>query len=270
MDENSKLQKGLLKGVENAYQLIVEHLVENEKTTITDTVLVMMTKNIIERVKTIQILSEMNREESITILTRAFLELQVSLIFILQKNTNERAQSYYYNNKIQTAKNLISMQKTNPKYDLTLNKKEIEELKKDIPEANSIQDYIYLYEEKWYKMFSPYKSKGKKRLYRKWYALEWEHTSFKDMMRSIGVEEELYHFFYGITSIDSHGMGAVKNIKINQDVYKITGALPSYLCYAVIESYLCNVIFELSDYYGLTEEEELISAFKMIANSTMV
>lgn len=269
MHENSKLQKSLLEGIEKAYHLIIEHILEKKKNSLTDTVLIMMTKNIIERVKTIQILSEIHREESITILTRAFLELEISLIFILKTNTEERAKSYYYNNRIQTVKSLVKMQKSNPRYDLELNKEEIVELKKDVPEANNLKDYMYYYEKKWNKMFSPYTNKRKSRPYRKWYALNWEYKSFKDVMESVGVDEATYHFFYGITSIDSHGMGAIWNINIVQDTYKIKGSLPSYLCYAIIESHLCNVIFRLSEYYELNEDKKLVSTFEIIADSTM-
>lgn len=109
-------------------------------------------------------------------------------------------------------------------------------------------------------MFSLNNSKvKKKKRYKKWYALKWEYDTFKDMMKSVDMEESMYHFFYGLTSIDIHGMGAVGNKQINESNYKITGAIPSYLCYAMIESNLASRIYELSGYYGLAADEDQTS-----------
>ena len=124
------LQDGLIEGAEIAYQRIIHHLNEiNEESPLTDNILIMMTKNLLERIRTIQLLSKIEREESITILTRSFLELQVSLKFILNSNTDQRALSYYYNYKIQTVKNLISMTKSDSSYSLSLNEKDLERLR---------------------------------------------------------------------------------------------------------------------------------------------
>lgn len=267
MVKNKQLQKGFLEGAEDAYQQIIGFLNEKDKVTLTDNVLIMMTKNLLERVRTIQVLGNIEREESITILTRAFLELQVSLNFILNDNTENRAKSYYYNNKIQSLKNLVKMQRSDPKYDLKLNNKEMESLKKEVPTARSIEEFISYYENEWYKMFSPLKSKmQRKKPYKKWYSLNWEYKSFKDMMKSVNIDESIYHFYYGITSIDVHGMGAIGNIKISGSNYKITSSIPAYLCYAIIESYLSNIIYRLSEYYGMSKDKDQVSAFTKMAN----
>ncbi|HLR67904.1 MAG TPA: hypothetical protein VK105_12385 [Virgibacillus sp.] len=150
---------------------------------------------------------------------------------------------------------------------MKLNENEIESLKKSVPEANSIEDYMSYYEKRWNKMFSPDNSKvKKKKRYKKWYALKWEYGTFKDMMKSVGIEEPMYHFFYGLTSIDSQGMGAVGNIQINELNYKITGAVPSYLCYAMIESNMASAIYELSDYYGLAADVDQTSNVKKMVD----
>lgn len=172
------LQDGLIEGAEIAYQRIIHHLNEiNEESPLTDNILIMMTKNLLERIRTIQLLSKIEREESITILTRSFLELQVSLKFILNSNTDQRALSYYYNYKIQTVKNLISMTKSDSSYSLSLNEKDLERLRKEVPNANSVEDYLLHFERKWNKLFSPMQSKARKgtpKQYRKWYSLNWD------------------------------------------------------------------------------------------------
>lgn len=66
---------------------------QSKEQTLTDNVLIMLVKNLLERVKTIHILSKMGREESITILTRSFLKLEVSLKFILKSQIDQRALS---------------------------------------------------------------------------------------------------------------------------------------------------------------------------------
>lgn len=274
MDKDMVLQDGLIEGAEIAYQRIIHHLNEiNEKSTLTDNVLIMMTKNLLERIRTIQLLSKIEREESITILTRSFLELQVSLKFILNSNTDQRALSYYYNYKIQTVKNLISMTKSDSSYSLSLNEKDLERLRKEVPNANSVEDYLLHFERKWNKLFSPMQSKARKgtpKQYRKWYSLNWEYNSFKDLMVAVGFEESLYHFFYGITSIDVHGKGALGNMKIDESYWTLTGSMPSHLCYAIIDSALSSALYDLSSYYDLVEDEEINRALTLMANSSIL
>lgn len=266
MVKDKQLEVKWLEGAEEAYHRVITNLNQKGKITLTDQVLVMIVKNLLESIKTIQILSILNREESIPILTRAFIELQVSLRFILKKNTENLARSYYYNNKITKMKNLIKMQKSNPRYELNnLTEQELETLRKSVPNATSIKDYINHYEKKWHKMFVPYKGKKGKQ-YRKWYALSWEYQSFKDMMKAVEIDESMYHFFYGMTSIDAHGMNATENITINNSNYKLTGTIPSYLCFAIIESYFSNSIYQISEYYSLVEDEGQVSAFTKMAN----
>lgn len=84
------LKKEFLPEIEESFDYLINYLNENERTERTDFVLVIMARNLIERVKTIQILSDSSREESLSILTRAFLELIVSIRFILLHDTEKR------------------------------------------------------------------------------------------------------------------------------------------------------------------------------------
>lgn len=264
--KNIQLQDGLLEGAEEAYQRIIKHLNDKNETNTTNHILMAMTKNLLERVRTIQVLSKINREESISILTRAFIELYVSLKFILMDNTNKRAKSYYYNSKVQRMEKMILMNESNPNYDLTLNEKELERLRKDVPGANSIEDAIEFYEKKWHKLFAQHIHKKKRK---KWYALNGEYNSFKDLMEAVNTDEALYHFFYGLGSIDAHGMGAIGNIQITGSNYKITGSIPTYICYSIIESNLSSALYQLSEYYDLIEDRKQESNFTEMANSSM-
>lgn len=273
MEKNAKLQVGLIDGAEAVYQYIVGHTIkQNEEQTLTDNVLIMLVKNLLERVKTIHILSKMEREESITILTRSFLELEVSLKFILESQTDRRALSYYYNHKIQVAKKLIQMKQSDPSYNLYLNEVELTTLRKEVPSANKVEDYLSHYEKKWFKLFSPNylnPKKGDTRKYRKWYSLNWEFDSFKDLAKSIGIETPMYHFFYGITSVDVHGSGSIGNIKYDGSNWSITGSLPSFLCYASIDFALSDIMYDLVNYYGMMEHKEIIEAFTLMADSSI-
>ncbi|MBC1778926.1 DUF5677 domain-containing protein [Listeria booriae] len=266
MIQDNTLRDGLLDGAEAVYERIIEHLNEKGPPAHTDTVLMMITKNLLERVKTIQILTKTGREDSLTILTRAFLELQVSLKFILKDETDKRANSYYLNSKIQWVESLMKMSKNNSRFKLQLNDEEIKALKKRVPEANDLKDYLSHYKKEWDKMFA---SRPKRKTYRKWYALNWEYQSFKDMMMAVEIDESMYHFFYGLTSIDAHGMGAVDNIEIIDTYYKVTGSVPAYLCYAAIETYLSNTLYVISQYYGLEEDKLQMTNFKKMADSSM-
>ncbi|MBF2388204.1 hypothetical protein [Listeria welshimeri] len=72
MIQDKILQDGLLDGAKAVYERIIEHLNEKGPPTHTNTVLMVTIKNLLERVGTIQILAKIGREESLTILTRAF------------------------------------------------------------------------------------------------------------------------------------------------------------------------------------------------------
>lgn len=264
------LKKEFIPEIEKAYDYLIGYLNENDRNELVDIVLVTMTKNLIERVKTIQLLSESNREESISILTRAFLELNVSIRFILLEDTEKLATSYFYNQKIQSMKKLLAMPKTDPSYNLSLTESELKVLRKELPEASSLEDYVGYYEKKWSELFSspPFQRKGKKKkYYKKWYSLNWKYNNFKDMMLAVGMNEPLYHFFYGLTSVDVHAMGAIGNLEINDSTFKLNGTLPTYLCYLAIETYLSTVIYELSKYYDLIQDTEQVENFRRIANA---
>ncbi|EAD0071838.1 hypothetical protein AM613_14105 [Listeria monocytogenes] len=266
MIQDKILQDELLDGAKAVYERIIEHLNEKGPPTHTNTVLMVIIKNLLERVDTIQMLAKMGREESLTILTRAFLELQVSLNFILKDDTDKRANSYYLNSKIQRIENLIKMSKSDSRFKLQLNDEEIKALKKRVPEANDLNDYLKYYKKEWYQMFS---LKPKRKTYRKWYALNWEYQSFKDIMMAVEIDESMYYFFYGLTSIDTHGMGAVDNIEVRNSFYKITGSVPSHLCYSIIETYLSNTLYAISQYYGLEADEVQMANFTKMAHSCM-
>ena len=89
-------------------------------------------------------------------------------------------------------------------------------------------------------------------------------------MVAVGFEESLYHFFYGITSIDVHGKGALGNMKIDESYWTLTGSMPSHLCYAIIDSALSSALYDLSSYYDLVEDEEINRALTLMANSSIL
>lgn len=62
-------------------------------------------------------------------------------------------------------------------------------------------------------------------------------------------------------------MGAVDNIEVRNSFYKITGSVPPLLCDTIIETYLLNTLYAISQYYGLEADEVQMINFTKMAGS---
>ncbi|EGO9445229.1 hypothetical protein DQ172_13230, partial [Enterococcus faecalis] len=91
---DKKIKAELVNEVEKCYYLIIDKL-NKEEILFEDHVLMNLTKNYIEKIQTIIDLSYLGRGESISILTRASIETYVSIIHILNGDTEKLATSYY-------------------------------------------------------------------------------------------------------------------------------------------------------------------------------
>ncbi len=58
-------------------------------------------------------------------------------------------------------------------------------------------------------------------------------------------------------------------LKLETLFYKITGSVPSHLCYSIIETYLSNTLYAISQYYGLEADEVQMANFTKMADSCM-
>ena len=206
---DKKIKAELVNEVEKCYYLIIDKL-NKEEILFEDHVLMNLTKNYIEKIQTIIDLSYLGRGESISILTRASIETYVSIIHILNGDTEKLATSYYLNQKIQVIRTIIRSSDS----EIILKPEELNQLQKISSSINSYKDYLKYYEDKWFSLFeaNPNKIAEYKR---KWYSLDWKIKSFTQLMQHIGIKKNIVNFYYGLTSIDVHGMSGIVIIEEN-------------------------------------------------------
>lgn len=92
--------------------------------------------NLIERTRTIKILSELKQTESVGILVRSFIELVVSTDYILERETDKRAQSYFHHYKISMLEKVEKLGEINPEY-VDFPKEAFELLKEDLEDVST-------------------------------------------------------------------------------------------------------------------------------------
>lgn len=259
-----KLHTNFIENAENCYSKIIDSLIENELYSDTNAIIMMMTKNYIDRVKTISVLSNLERVESITVLTRTLIELYVSILHIIDsENSDKLASSYYYNYKVQTMKTLL---KTNNNKVIELSDKELASLKKEVPHANSYNEAYRYYKKNWLNLFDS-KFKCSNENQRKWYSLDGKITTFLKLMQSVGIPRNICDFYYGLLSIDTHATGAIGTIKENTMTFEF---LDPEICYFMIDINLSNIVCKLGERYNLLEDEVYQGFLREMADSSII
>lgn len=266
--EKTEISPEILKNAKFACNRVSKLLSNKNKqmqVSIEDSVIVSLAANLLERADTVNFLAINNKEDSITVLTRSYIELSANLRFILKEKTKRRAESYYYYNKIE----LLKLQKTQLSLytDTEIMKvntpKETEQIKKDKKE---LEQKITFFNNKWIDLFSNFNKKTnngklKEQPHRKWYSLDWEHETFKSLLDYLEDDKYIYIFYYRLTSLDIHGSGAIGNIQKDSDNYTIGGSIPFHLCYLLIENYLISIIQSVINHYNLNDDQQLIAIF---------
>lgn len=252
------LSNELIEASQDVYHRIITMLNEKERYKYEDYVILNLVKNYLEKIKTIKILSELEREESITILTRAAFEVYVSLIHIIDGDTEKLAKSYHYNQKVQQ---LRAVKKSTKKVELT--EDELKKIKKINPSVNSFDSYLKYYEDKWYDLFDS-KPSNKKEYQRKWYSFDWKLNSFISLTKYVGIDRYYSNFYYGMTSIDTHAMSGLGTIKDDSDVME-WGSISPEMCYVLLDQNLCNLIYKISERYNLLEIEKIKTNLQIMA-----
>lgn len=257
-----KLSEDFVNSAERCYLKITDEITQKNTKSTSDKILMMMTKNYIERVKTILILSKEEREESISVLTRVLIELYVSIIHINKDKTAKLAQSYEYNYMVQTIRTAL---KSSNQKDINLTPDELTMLQEDLPHINSYDEYYKYYEKKWLDLFDK-TYKCPKEYRRKWYSLDGKITSFSQLMQSVGIEKKVCDFYYGLMSIDTHAMSAIGKLKDNTITF---GSMNSYFCYIMIDMNLSNLVHKLGERYYLLEDEEYLGFIKEMIDTSI-
>lgn len=220
------MKEGLVNASKSLLQLVRQEIDEKKETDLEDDVIYAISHSIIEKAADLHFLMRNSRYESVEIISRTMLELFVSLKYILKEDTNRRALSYYYSYKKQMAKKIQGtidlMREENIMIDLT--EKDLMNLEAEIPGATTLEEYKQHYNNLSIQMYSKDTNKDNRK---RWYDIDGNLRGFRDLMAEVNMNGAEYEFFYGIGSLDVHGLdiiGKINNsngnltIKNNRDV----------------------------------------------------
>lgn len=251
------------KGITSGAKGIVEYVTSKEYSKskypdITNLVLGSICWNLVERAEKIRLLAENERNESLGILTRSFLELFVQYKFILKRETDKRTESCFYAYKVSSAEKIKAMLDYDQSYH-KLTENELKILQNEVPGAKGYNDYL-----SHYKSLSNQLYDNPKQHSQKWYNLHGEKRKFKQLMKEVGFRETDYQFFYGLGSLDIHGSAAAINFKIDKG---IDSAIPLFVIYEAIPRWLNTAVTELARYYGVLKKSKVEGYLLQIGTS---
>lgn len=264
-------------GVEDAFNIrdyIMDNVFDdNRPFDIVDTAIISLFNSIASKAEAISILNKNKKFSEIGLILRPFLEQYLYLEFILEKNTNKRAQAYFYNQRYGSLKKYKSYIK-NAKDEKT--KKEIEEkfnntfYAKSLSGRKTIEEDFEYFKEKYINTF-PDPSKSKQR--KNWFNVELNGIyKFTDLVEYLG-EEDLYWGLYNLMTYDTHGLSAPSDIcieKKNDQTFVNVGSIDSKSTHVLVQSLLNKIILNVLKYYGLLNNKKfqgIILKIKINANS---
>ncbi|EOB3457169.1 DUF5677 domain-containing protein [Enterococcus hirae] len=246
----------------NCYEKIWRQMDENN----IDFVIYSLSKSIFNRAKTINDLIHIGSTESLGVLSRSLYELYLSIRYILEDRDDSinRANSFFYQSRIDYFSNLLSIEKNLPG-SLRYNE---EHCNHEVSGAKNVNDLITYYKTERKKLFK-YKTTDRWDN-RHWYDLnQKKKTSLLKLMKRLNIDKSLYSYIYGIGSMDVHGTGSINHIALSLGIdaavqisvlEKISFIITLDTLKALKEFYRFN-IDDLEDDFNLMEE----SFIKIIA-----
>lgn len=253
------IKKGVINGAKGILDTLPnEEKYWSKKDSLTNGVLYSICVNLIEKAESIRILEEKKMTNSIAIIARSFLELYIQYDFILKKETDRRAKSFYYNYKLNVGKKIkVMIEEDN----LQLTNKDLERLKKELPDANNYDDYIKHYEKLSDELYDNPKNHSQK-----WYNLHGEKRNFKQLMLESGFKGRDYEFFYGLGSLDTHGNSSVVNVNFLKDIMT-ESSIPIFIIDEAISRWLNTALWKYAKFYKIDEKKAVKNYLNQIAMS---
>lgn len=215
-----------------------------------DVAIIGLLENIINQVKSLEILDQQNHNTSADVILRAVFENYVYLKFILEGDTALRGKAYHYSVRLsefemydklteQTLQGRALREFVNVELD-TL--KEMYTEKTDVERRNKIEkEYV--------------ESIGMKWLGQNWYNLDGKTKSLKKLCNKLKMEAE-YEFIYSTLSKEAHGKDAINWFDFQEFVVSIKKSnnyKDNFFHIQVASNYLIESVKEIYKYYGMKD-----------------
>lgn len=245
------MKSGFINSSKSLLELTKNKIGEKGESSIEDAVVIAIMHSLIEKAEDIHILMKNNRYESIEIISRTILELYVSLEFILKENTKKRALSYFYSYKKQIAKKIKSTVDLVDE-EIHLTESDLRNLDNEVSGVTTLEEYIDYYSNLSTQLYS----QGTNRKNRKrWYDLNGDIGGFRELMVEVGMTEAEYEFFYGIGSLDVHGLNIIGNMTESDGYLTMVNRMDLRLVNSKNSSYLFNGITSVVNYYKVSKRK---------------
>lgn len=216
-----------------------------------DAAILGLLENIINQVKSLEILNKHNHNTSVDVILRAIFENYIYLKFILEQNTALRGKAYQYSIRLSefafydklTDKTLQS-RKLREFIDVSLDT--LEKMYGDETDADRRnkmgQEYISLI--------------GMQRLEQKWYNLDGKTKTLKALCATLKKETE-YDFIYTLLSKEAHGKDAMEWFDLKEfyvAIKKSNTYKDNLLHIQVATKYLIESVKAIYNYYNMKEK----------------
>lgn len=240
------MKQGTINAVSNILENIANNYFESSDFKDEDAVIFSIIHSIVKKSEDIHFLLLYKRYDSVEIIGRTILELYVSLLYVLKGDTKRRALSYLYSYKMQIAKKLEQTINLIPHGEeiLEFTEKERNMLLHEVPNASTLADYKGHYQELYNSLFS----EGVKNKMN-WYNLDGKISNFSDLMKAVDIKEADYYFFYGIGSLEVHGLSTIGNMTIHKGNFAMKSSVNLPLLNHKISSYLIKGINKIIKHY---------------------
>lgn len=248
------MKAGIVNASKSLLKLTGQEIGGKGKSNLKDAVIFSITHSIIEKADDIQFLMKNKRYESIEIISRTMLELYVSLKFILKEETERRALSYFYSYKKQMAKKINStidlMNEENHSFDLT--ESDLRNLDTEVPGITTIEGYKQHYTDLSTQLYSQGTNKENRK---RWYDLNGNIRGFRELMVEVGMSVAEYEFFYGIGSMNVHGINTIGNLAETDGYLTVVNKLDLDLVNVKNSNYLIQGITSVVNYYKISKRK---------------
>ncbi|MFS0763920.1 DUF5677 domain-containing protein [Peribacillus phoenicis] len=245
--------KRLLKEADNVAKNVMDNhfgKIDSDKQFDThDAAIIGLLEDMIGKTNSLIVLIENNSFNGTDALSRMILENYTFMKFILEKDTENRGESYYRSQKINDVKLFDSITQE------TLVGREVREFL-GITKEKINNQFSDLTDEKYRnKLESQYLSvmnlKDKRS---KWYNFNGKTNTFRDLCKYLKMEKD-YVLFYQIFSNEVHGQQGNKFLKFEYDsveIYRKSGELELHT--KMVSSFIMEIVRLVYKYYNLNED----------------
>ncbi|WP_256816550.1 DUF5677 domain-containing protein [Cytobacillus sp. Bac17] len=224
---------------------------------ISDAVILGLLENLINHSKSMKILLENNHFASLDTIQRVIFENYVFLKYILEKDTQCRAESYFYSTKIKEIELLNNITEDSLE---GFKVREFLDLKKDeVKEKLKAEKMDENYKTKIYETYR--KEFGMQRPNQKWYNVDGKTKNLKLLCEKLGLTVE-YSLIYSILSIETHGKDAIRNFSIEENRVDLINMVKSKELYLSMSA-MCTLesVRLIYSYYDL---KRLLKSFNTL------